>query len=212
MSLMSNTAPIYQYGSTAQSYQKADYPELADVSAIEILEEGDPHDLAVVGSDDVEILNEDIVRGSPRGAPLLEHVGGDSEQSQTVSSTQSSGSSRGRGKGRHKRKKKTKRRKPTPRSWPIALVIVTALNIGGFIFEMSEGDWKFAPFSENPMIGPHPEALIRAGAKLTSKIEDGEWWRLFSPLILHAGLIHLGVNMIAWIKLARDLEPLYTCM
>lgn len=65
--------------------------------------------------------------------------------------------------------------------------------------------WKFAPLNVNPMIGPSAETLIKMGAKQTSLIvgdKDGEaipkqWYRLFTPMILHAGIIHYGLNMLA---------------
>ena len=54
-----------------------------------------------------------------------------------------------------------------------------------------------APFNVNPMIGPYPDALSTWGAKNTVLIlEDDEWWRLISPIMLHAGIIHLACNIM----------------
>jgi membrane associated rhomboid family serine protease len=40
------------------------------------------------------------------------------------------------------------------------------------------------------------ETLIALGAKDVPKIvEDYEVWRFFSPIFLHAGLIHLALNL-----------------
>ena len=64
------------------------------------------------------------------------------------------------------------------------------------LVEFGLGDWKIAPLSENPMIGPSAQALIDAGARVTPLIVDaGQWFRIFSPLFLHAGLIHFFLNM-----------------
>ena len=64
--------------------------------------------------------------------------------------------------------------------------------------EFGLGGWKIAPLSENPMIGPSPEALIKAGARYTPLIVDkGQWFRIITPLFLHAGLIHFFINMAA---------------
>jgi len=54
--------------------------------------------------------------------------------------------------------------------------------------------------SVNPMIGPSAETLIDLGAKQTALIvDDGEIYRLFSPMVLHAGVIHYIVNMfVLW--------------
>jgi membrane associated rhomboid family serine protease len=53
-----------------------------------------------------------------------------------------------------------------------------------------------APFNLNPMIGPYPDALSEWGGKnAVLIIEDGEWYRLISPIMLHAGIIHLVGNV-----------------
>jgi membrane associated rhomboid family serine protease len=46
------------------------------------------------------------------------------------------------------------------------------------------------------MIGPYPDALSEWGGKnAVLIIEDGEWFRLISPIMLHAGIIHLVGNI-----------------
>jgi membrane associated rhomboid family serine protease len=66
------------------------------------------------------------------------------------------------------------------------------------IVEIGLNGWKFEPLDVNPLIGPSAEALIRAGARDTAKIvEDGQWFRIFTPLLLHAGLVHYAINMAA---------------
>eukprot|EP00533_Pseudo-nitzschia_delicatissima_P008511 CAMPEP_0116102140 /NCGR_PEP_ID=MMETSP0327-20121206/13187_1 /TAXON_ID=44447 /ORGANISM="Pseudo-nitzschia delicatissima, Strain B596" /LENGTH=353 /DNA_ID=CAMNT_0003594153 /DNA_START=131 /DNA_END=1192 /DNA_ORIENTATION=+ len=53
-----------------------------------------------------------------------------------------------------------------------------------------------APLNINPMVGPYPDALSEWGAKNTVLIlEDNEWWRLITPILLHAGVIHLLCNV-----------------
>eukprot|EP00816_Leptocylindrus_hargravesii_P006136 CAMPEP_0196818566 /NCGR_PEP_ID=MMETSP1362-20130617/66244_1 /TAXON_ID=163516 /ORGANISM="Leptocylindrus danicus, Strain CCMP1856" /LENGTH=244 /DNA_ID=CAMNT_0042196713 /DNA_START=170 /DNA_END=904 /DNA_ORIENTATION=- len=48
----------------------------------------------------------------------------------------------------------------------------------------------------NPMFGPYPDALSYWGGKNSYLIlEEGENWRLLSPIMLHAGVIHLLGNV-----------------
>lgn len=58
--------------------------------------------------------------------------------------------------------------------------------------------WKCESLSVNPMIGPSAETLLKLGAKQSSLIvNEGEWYRLFSPMVLHAGIVHYLLNMAA---------------
>lgn len=53
-----------------------------------------------------------------------------------------------------------------------------------------------APMKMNPMIGPYPDALSYWGGKNSYEIlYDGEYWRMVSPILLHAGIIHLICNV-----------------
>lgn len=53
-----------------------------------------------------------------------------------------------------------------------------------------------APMQMNPMFGPYPDALSEWGGKNSVLIlDDGQWWRLITPILLHAGVIHLLGNV-----------------
>ena len=66
------------------------------------------------------------------------------------------------------------------------------------ITSIGVNNWKIEPLSANPMIGPSAETLLKLGAKQSSLIVNrGEWYRLFSPMVLHAGFIHYLLNMLA---------------
>lgn len=66
------------------------------------------------------------------------------------------------------------------------------------IVSIGVNGWKFEPISVNPMIGPSAETLLKLGAKQTSLIvNEGQWYRLFSPIVLHAGIVHYLLNMMA---------------
>lgn len=80
----------------------------------------------------------------------------------------------------------------------ICFVVSIAIN--------GDDGWSFEPLSKNPMIGPSGKTLIRMGARVTSKIIDGEWYRLVTPMFLHAGLIHFVLNMGALWALGVPVE------
>jgi membrane associated rhomboid family serine protease len=81
---------------------------------------------------------------------------------------------------------------------PFFTYIVMFVCTGCLVLSIGVNDWKIEPLTENPMIGPSAQTLIDVGAKKTSLIvNDGEWYRLFSPMFLHAGVIHFVLNMLA---------------
>lgn len=64
-----------------------------------------------------------------------------------------------------------------------------------------------APMNINPMFGPFPDALSEWGGKNSILIvEDGEWWRLMTPILLHAGVIHLFCNVAVQLELGVFFE------
>jgi len=66
------------------------------------------------------------------------------------------------------------------------------------IASIAVNGWKVEPLDENPMIGPSAETLVLMGAKSTYLIvNEDEGWRLLSSTILHAGLVHYFINMLA---------------
>jgi membrane associated rhomboid family serine protease len=64
-----------------------------------------------------------------------------------------------------------------------------------------------APMKMNPMIGPYPDALSYWGGKNSYEIlYDGEYWRLVSPILLHAGVIHLVCNVAVQLDVGAFFE------
>jgi len=51
--------------------------------------------------------------------------------------------------------------------------------------------------------------LINFGAKQSSEIDAGEYWRLVTPMFLHIGLLHLFVNMYSLYVIGPQVERLY---
>jgi membrane associated rhomboid family serine protease len=67
-----------------------------------------------------------------------------------------------------------------------------------FIASIAVNGWKVAPLNENPMIGPSAETLITMGAKDSNLIvNEHQVWRLLTASVLHAGLVHYFINMLA---------------
>lgn len=65
----------------------------------------------------------------------------------------------------------------------------------------------FAPFGVNPMVGPWPDTLDMMQAKnAAALVYEGQVWRLFTPIFLHAGLIHLAMNVLMQLRLGLYME------
>lgn len=79
-----------------------------------------------------------------------------------------------------------------------ATVILIALSVVAFIAELGSGSGGLSSAS-SPLIGDF--GLVGAA------VADGEWYRLVTGGFLHAGLMHLGFNMVALWFLGRVLEP-----
>ncbi len=51
--------------------------------------------------------------------------------------------------------------------------------------------------------------LIEYGAKYNPAIVDGEWWRIFTSMFLHIGVLHLFMNMLALYFLGEAVERIF---
>ncbi|CAJ1368562.1 unnamed protein product [Effrenium voratum] len=71
-------------------------------------------------------------------------------------------------------------------------------------------DGGMVSYEENPMFGPHFHRLDAAGAKNAAKIVyQGQWWRLASATMLHAGWLHLAGNLLVQIRTGVQLEVMW---
>jgi len=98
---------------------------------------------------------------------------------------------------------------PKHRPYFVVTMIVTCIAM--FLASLGENDWKLASFKVNPLIGPDSTVfLIQLGAKLTDRIvHHGEGWRIIASLFLHAGLVHLLLNMLMLWRIGAGLEEAY---
>ncbi|NLG95941.1 MAG: rhomboid family intramembrane serine protease [Chloroflexi bacterium] len=53
------------------------------------------------------------------------------------------------------------------------------------------------------------DILVLLGGKITPLIEIGQVWRLFTPALLHASLVHIAFNMYALFVIGPSLESFY---
>lgn len=53
------------------------------------------------------------------------------------------------------------------------------------------------------------DLLVALGVKVNEWIMQGQYWRLFTPMFLHASIIHIGFNMYALHNLGPGLERFY---
>lgn len=53
------------------------------------------------------------------------------------------------------------------------------------------------------------DLIAALGMKINAAIRAGEYWRLFTPMLLHASLMHIAFNMYALYVLGRDVERFY---
>ncbi|MGE0871644.1 MAG: rhomboid family intramembrane serine protease [Kofleriaceae bacterium] len=52
-------------------------------------------------------------------------------------------------------------------------------------------------------------ALTRSGALVRGLVDSGEWWRIFSSILVHAGSLHLLVNVIGMVVIGRIAEEIF---
>ncbi|AQK57905.1 RHOMBOID-like protein 3 [Zea mays] len=67
--------------------------------------------------------------------------------------------------------------------------------------------FSFQPLRENPLFGPSSATLEKMGALNWAKVvHEHQGWRLISCIWLHAGLVHLVVNMLSLLFIGIRLE------
>jgi len=79
-----------------------------------------------------------------------------------------------------------------------ATVVLIALNVIAFIAEIGTGSGGISS-AQSP--------LLREFGLIGGAVANGEWYRLVTAGFLHAGLMHIGFNMVALWFLGEVLEP-----
>ncbi|MEO8020525.1 rhomboid family intramembrane serine protease [Polaromonas sp.] len=90
-------------------------------------------------------------------------------------------------------------REMTPVTW--ALYLMVALNVGVWLANVVSGVSAFKPLSLD---------LLRWGANsAASVVEDHQYWRLLTATFLHAGVLHIALNMFGLWEAGKQLNRLY---
>ena len=55
---------------------------------------------------------------------------------------------------------------------------------------------------------PDTESLLAWGGNFRPAVSGGQWWRLITYMFLHAGIVHIAMNMFALLYIGTFLEPL----
>jgi len=92
---------------------------------------------------------------------------------------------------------------PVPSTATSAIVAVT-IALYGISWYMSATSG-----SAGAMGGISGEVLLRLGAK-SPYILGGQWWRLVTAIFLHAGLLHIGMNLWCLFDLGPEVESLFS--
>ncbi len=91
-------------------------------------------------------------------------------------------------------------------AYPVTIVLIAA-NVGIFLLELAMGGSQDGTGS---WIYSH--GVLVANGQYTNGqlvgVANGEWWRLITSAFLHAGIVHLGLNMLALYWFGRLLEQL----
>eukprot|EP00270_Netrium_digitus_P002361 TRINITY_DN12693_c0_g1_i4.p1 TRINITY_DN12693_c0_g1~~TRINITY_DN12693_c0_g1_i4.p1 ORF type:complete len:568 (+),score=104.32 TRINITY_DN12693_c0_g1_i4:175-1878(+) len=84
------------------------------------------------------------------------------------------------------------------KSPPFVLAVILAINIAVFLFELA------SPEAIPGNIVTSLPSLY--GAKVNSLIDAGEWWRLISPIFLHAGFFHIVISSLVLCSIGPAIE------
>ncbi|MGB8965675.1 MAG: rhomboid family intramembrane serine protease [Candidatus Cybelea sp.] len=77
------------------------------------------------------------------------------------------------------------------------------LNVIGYLWEISVG----GPGMLSGFGGAGMERVLSEGALIPAAVlQNGQWWRIVTGAFLHAGLLHIGVNMMSLWFLGRFIE------
>jgi len=93
---------------------------------------------------------------------------------------------------------------PTSATSILAAVIVLMFLVEWFMTQRAGGSQGGGLFG-----GIRGMVMLRLGAKFGPLIYAGQWWRLVTAMFLHAGLLHIGMNLWVLFDLGPEVEGLF---
>jgi membrane associated rhomboid family serine protease len=81
---------------------------------------------------------------------------------------------------------------------PVVTYAMIAINVAVWVAELVTG---------GGLLGAGSSSLVTDGALSRATVDSGEWYRLVTSGFLHAGLFHIGFNMLILWMLGAMLEP-----
>lgn len=91
-----------------------------------------------------------------------------------------------------------------------ASAVFVVINLAMYVVSwyMTQNSASAQLYGAPSMGGISNEVLLRLGAK-APYILAGQWWRLVTAMFLHAGLLHIGMNMWCLVDLGPEVESLF---
>lgn len=90
-----------------------------------------------------------------------------------------------------------------------AVIIVANLALYAISWYMTQNGGAAQLGASSSLGGISGQVLLRLGAK-APYIFMGQWWRLVTAMFLHAGLLHIGMNMWCLMDLGPQVESLFS--
>lgn len=79
--------------------------------------------------------------------------------------------------------------------------------VTSIIIDLNNIVFLFMLFSGIDIISPNGQELLEWGANRRTETTGGAWWRLFTSLFLHGGIMHLLLNIYGLVLAAFFIEP-----
>lgn len=95
-------------------------------------------------------------------------------------------------------------------TWAILLCTCAFWGLTAYQVALSAGAHTFTDILASVLNNSEDATvLIAFGAKYNTAIEAGQYWRLITPMFLHANLLHVGLNMLNFLFLGLVVERIF---